>query len=98
MRAYLAILKDSFREALASRVLLIALVGIVVVLLLLSPFGLKYDKATELRRSEVAKPERMLAELQAGADQEGTPQAHLWSLLTEEQFDEWVQPAAMTGR
>ena len=55
MKACLAILKDSFREAMASRVLLIAMIVIVVVLLLLSPFGLRYEKATELRR-RVAGP------------------------------------------
>ena len=49
MRAYFAILKDSFREAIASRVLLIALAGIVVVLLLLAPFGLSTDKSTSLK-------------------------------------------------
>ena len=81
MRPYLAILKDSFREAIASRVLLIALVGIVVLLLLLSPFGLSTNKATELRRSELRRPELFLKKLIAGADKQTTPQAHLWSLL-----------------
>ena len=85
MRAYLAILKDSFREAVASRVLLIALAGIVVILLLLSPFGLSTDKATELRRSELRQPERLLTKLVNGADEENTPQAHLWTLLNDAQ-------------
>ena len=85
MRAYLAILKDSFREALASRVLLIALAGIVIVLALLSPFGLDTDKATELRRGELIQPERFLAKLVNGAEEELTPQAHIWSLLNNEQ-------------
>ncbi len=85
MRAYLAILKDSFREAIASRVLLIALAGIVVVLLLLSPFGLSTDKATELRRSELRQPERLLPKLVNGADEEQTPPAPLWTLLNDTQ-------------
>lgn len=97
MRAYLAILKDSFREAMASRVLLIALAGIVIVLLLLSPFGLSTDKATELRRSELTWPERLLSALSAGAEEERTPQSHLWSLLDSgqrKQVDRWLNPAA----
>src|SRR6056297_1248732 len=85
MRAYLAILKDSFREAIASRVLLIALSGIVVVLLLLAPFSLQYEQSTQLRRSEITNPERLLTELQNGAREDATPTAHLWSLLTAEQ-------------
>jgi hypothetical protein len=85
MRAYLAILKDSFREAVASRVLLIALAGIVIILLLLSPFGLSTDKATELRRSEMRQPERFLTKLVNGADEEKTPSAHLWTLLNDTQ-------------
>ena len=83
MRAYFAILKDSFREAVASRVLLFALIGIVVVLLLLSPFGLSTNKATELRRSEMRQPERFLTKLVNGANEEQTPQAQLWSLLSD---------------
>ncbi|HIE97576.1 MAG: ABC transporter permease subunit [Fuerstiella sp.] len=85
MRAYLAILKDSFREAIASRVLLIALAGIVIILLLLAPFGLGTDKSTELRRSELRQPERLLTKLVNGADEKKTPQAHLWTLLNDAQ-------------
>ncbi len=87
MTAYLAILKDSFREAMASRVLLIALAGIVVVLLLLSPFGLSTDTATELRRGELVLPERLLAKLIPGDEESAgkTPPAHIWSLLNEDQ-------------
>ncbi|MEQ9406316.1 MAG: ABC transporter permease subunit [Fuerstiella sp.] len=85
MSAYAAILKDSFREAIASRVLLIALIGIVVVLLLLAPFGLSTDKAIELRPGELTRPEALLKKLTAGADQQQTPAAHLWSLLDDGQ-------------
>lgn len=95
MRAYFAILKDSFREALASRVLLISLSGIVVVLLLLSPFGLSTDKATELRRSELTRPEQLLerllsADVKAADDSPvaSTPERHLWSLLNEKQREQ----------
>ncbi len=85
MRAYIAILKDSFREAMASRVLWIALIGIGVVLLLIAPFGLRTEKATELRRSEVTRPENILKALIAGANEKATPAGHIWTLLTAEQ-------------
>lgn len=88
MGAYIAILKDSFREAMASRVLLISLVGIVAVLLLVSPFGLTTETATELRRSELPRPERVLKKLVPASDESGaeaTPQSHIWSLLDDTQ-------------
>ena len=91
MRAYIAILKDSFREAMASRVLWVALIGIGVVLLLLAPFGLHTQKATQLRRSEVSKPAELLQSLVDGANEEKTPAAHIWSLLTEKQKTEVQQ-------
>ena len=82
---YLAVLKDSLREAIASRVLLIMLIGIVVVLLLLAPFGLTTEKATEIRRSELTNPERFLRDFTKGQSEAGTPAAHLFSLLNDEQ-------------
>ena len=39
MRAYLAILKDSYREAASSMVLWLALGGILLLLLALTPIG-----------------------------------------------------------
>lgn len=91
MRPYLAVLKDSVREALASRVLLVTLAGIVVVLLLLAPFGLTTDIATELRRSELRRPERLLTTLIDGRSAPDTPAAHLWSLLEDEQKEQLQQ-------
>ncbi len=85
MRPYLAVLKDSFREAMASRVLWIALIGIVMLLLGLAPFGLRNDVATQLRRQEVVDTKRLLQELQAARDTDGTPAARVWSLLNDDQ-------------
>lgn len=82
MTPYIAILKDSLREAVASRVLLITLIGIVVVLTLLAPFGLRYDIATEVRRSEVTQPDRLVRALLAAENERGTATAHLWNLLS----------------
>lgn len=81
MRTYLAVLKDSFREALASRVMLVTLIGIVVVLALLAPFGLDISTSTELRRSELANPERLLKRFSEQLEQPQTAPGHLWSLM-----------------
>jgi ABC-type transport system involved in multi-copper enzyme maturation permease subunit len=53
MRSYLAILKDSFREALASRVLWIVLILATIALVLTAPVGLKHQKTARLRRNSV---------------------------------------------
>jgi ABC-type transport system involved in multi-copper enzyme maturation permease subunit len=95
MRAYFAVLKDSFREALASRVLLIALIAILAVLALIAPFGLHEDKALELRRTEVPQPARLLQSLADGETATGSPAGHIWTLLSDEQRDkiaEWLDP------
>ena len=87
MRAYLAVLKDSLREAMASRVLWVALLLIAIVLLALAPFALRTDVATELRRRELTNAERFVRDLDAGKDNDQTPAGHIWSLLSDEQRD-----------
>ena len=54
MRPYLTVLKDSFHEAFASRVLWILLAVSTLVLLALAPLGLQDQRATLLRRSSVS--------------------------------------------
>ncbi len=49
MKPYLAIIADSFREALASRVLWILLVLITLVLVALLPLGYRAEQMTEFR-------------------------------------------------
>jgi hypothetical protein len=71
MRPYLAVLKDSFREALASRVLWILLVVITVVLVLVAPVGFKERKATRLQRNSVRNWPSLIAKIQNRAGQEG---------------------------
>lgn len=83
MTAYFAILKDSFREAVASRVLLISLLGLTVVLLLLAPFRLQYSQSTSLRRSEVSNPTRLLRDLTSEDENKPAEIKHLWSILSE---------------
>lgn len=106
MTAYFAILKDSFREAIASRVLLISLAGLVVVLLLLAPFRLQYNQSTSLRRSEVTDPARLLVDLTADDENKPEERKHLWSILSDDEKngliellpDEDAKPSAERGR
>jgi ABC-type transport system involved in multi-copper enzyme maturation permease subunit len=95
MRACLAILKDSFREAAASRILSIALVAILVVLLALSPLGLSSAQSTQLRPFELIDTERFLKSLTEGKSADETPAAHLWSLMDDDQrsrIEAWQNP------
>jgi hypothetical protein len=71
IRPYLAVLKDSFREALASRVLWILLVVITVVLVLVAPLGFKERKATRVQRGSVRNWPNLMAKIQSQAAQEG---------------------------
>ena len=63
MRAYLAILKDSYREAAASLVLWLALGGILLLLLALLPIGLLTAANTALRHQELVDPEKFVQAL-----------------------------------
>lgn len=84
MTPYIAVLKDSLREAMASRVLWVALIGIAIVLVALAPFALRTDTATELRRRELVDAEQIVRSMVEAADAPETPAGHLWSLLDDE--------------
>ena len=100
MRAIVAILKDSFREAAASRVLWVALIAIAVVLLALAPLALETSVSNRLRPSELVDVEKFLKSLQQGKEAQDTPAAHIWSLLSESQktnIDNWLKPEEDKG-
>ena len=93
MRAILAILRDSFREAAASRVLWIALGGILLVLVALAPVGLKSVPSTRLRPYELADLQAFLKALQQGSVEKNGPATHLYQQLSNvqrEQLQEWL--------
>ncbi len=85
MRNYLAILKDSLREALASRVLWIVLVLITLVLIVILPIGV-YELPSPFLQSEDIKNEGSLAiKLRAaGQSETPTPAKYVWNQLTDE--------------
>jgi len=85
MRAYLAVIKDSFREAFASRVLWILLVLITLLLLALAPLGVREQAASELRRSDVISGADFAKELfDQSSLQNASPAKHIWNLLSDD--------------
>jgi ABC-type transport system involved in multi-copper enzyme maturation permease subunit len=84
MRPYLAVIKDSFREALASRVLWLLLVMITVVLLSIAPMGYREKRTTGLRDDEVTNWATLATRLtEIGRKDEPSPQRRIWTLLDE---------------
>jgi ABC-type transport system involved in multi-copper enzyme maturation permease subunit len=101
MRAILAILIDAFREALASRVLWMALGAILLVLLALAPMSLDSVISTQLRPYELADAQAFLQQLRNGSTDDSGPAKHLWSLLTEDQkslVQQWLRDEPSDGR
>lgn len=86
MRACLAILKDAFREAAASRILWLALGAIALVLAVLAPMGLKSVPSTRLRPFELVDAEGLVKSLQQASSETTGPAHHIWA-----QFDPKTQ-------
>ncbi|MFN9717637.1 MAG: ABC transporter permease, partial [Planctomycetota bacterium] len=72
------------REAVASRVLAVAVIAICVVLILLCPLSLTIGASTGLRPYEVPDLQKLAERLVEESDKPTTPAAHIWSLLSEE--------------
>jgi len=85
MRPYLAVLKDSFREALASRILWL-LTGLITIVLFvgLAPFALREEAAARFQRNEFRNGPEFL-KLLAAQDhvREPTAAKRIWSRLPE---------------
>ncbi|MDP6445198.1 MAG: ABC transporter permease subunit [Pirellulaceae bacterium] len=87
MVAYLAIIKDSFREALASRVLWGLLGVITLLLLLLAPLGYRERVTTRLQVPELVEIREFIDRVRTeGVKRGSTPSTHIWS-----KFDEKFQ-------
>lgn len=87
MRPYLAILIDSFREAIHSRVLWVVLFSITLVFAILFPFGLGERATTGLRPQEVLSWPQLAQRLAtAGQDKEAAPSParRIWENLDKE--------------
>ncbi|MFM8287297.1 MAG: ABC transporter permease, partial [Planctomycetaceae bacterium] len=85
---YLGILKDSFREALSSRVLWVLLLISTLFLLVIAPFGINDRRATALPRWAVTDWPQLTRRLAEGAVETGPPAARrLWQRLPQELRD-----------
>ncbi|MBP87852.1 MAG: hypothetical protein CMJ64_14205 [Planctomycetaceae bacterium] len=82
MTKYLAIIKDSFREALASRVLWIVLVLITLFLLAIAPLGYHEVLTWELGDNDVRPWEELMDKVRdEGKSDEATPAKRIWESL-----------------
>jgi ABC-type transport system involved in multi-copper enzyme maturation permease subunit len=88
----LAVIKDSFREALASRVLWILLVFSTVLLLALAPLTLKERRATRLEVGTVFDWPGLVAKLKDQASASApSPGKRIWELFGDELRDKLAQ-------
>jgi ABC-type transport system involved in multi-copper enzyme maturation permease subunit len=84
MRPYYAILKDSFREALANRSLWVLIAGLTIVLLGLAPFNLREELASVLTPRDVVDIDAFAARLKRqGQSDRPSPGRHVWGLLSD---------------
>lgn len=84
MRPYVAIIKDSFREALASRVLWILLVLSTLVLALIAPFGIAERTGISFTPSDITDAKGLVEKIKAQqAEPQPSPGKQLWSLLSD---------------
>lgn len=101
MRSYLAVIKDSFREAFASRLLWILLAILTLLLILLAGFGLKVTQSGELSRTDFLDPKSFVRKLVAASTQEepSLPK-QIWERLPEPLRQEFLQTSknAPAGR
>lgn len=85
MRPYLAVIKDSFREALASRVLWILLVLMTVLLLAIAPLGLQERAGAHLNADDVTDAAALARKLvQESSLSAASPAKHVWALLSDD--------------
>ncbi len=84
MRPYLAVIKDSFREAMATRVLWILLVLTVLLLGVLAPFGYEVALPSRIQFPELTDPRAFLEHVKEKKDDTTTAASYVWKKLPEE--------------
>jgi hypothetical protein len=100
MRPYLAVLKDSFREALASRVLWVLLALTTFVLALLAPFGMSERTGIALRPNDITDAKGLVEKIKREqGESRPSPGKQIWSLLSDDYKAELLpQDATPRGR
>jgi ABC-type transport system involved in multi-copper enzyme maturation permease subunit len=92
MRPYLAIIKDSFREAIASRVLWLVFGIISIFLLGIAPLTFRQTATVGLRMEEVEPWPIFVEKLRdEGQIDKPSPSRRIWSLLTEKERQALVE-------
>ncbi len=84
MRPYLAVIRDSFREAFATRVLWIMLILIGVLLGLLAPLGFERALSVSLQFSDFQNPQAFIKELRDNRNSSETTAGYVWSRLSDD--------------
>ena len=95
MRPYVAVIVDSFREALASRVLWLVVLGIGLFLAALTPLGVRDEVTTQIKRFDVTSGQRLVSLLQTAAIM---PRRTAAKAIVEGFPDELQQRLRETGR
>ena len=84
MRPYVAIIKDSFREAIASRVLWVMFALITFVLIALAPITYREEVTVGLREGEIEAWPALIEVLREASTQTApSPTRRVWTLLDE---------------
>jgi ABC-type transport system involved in multi-copper enzyme maturation permease subunit len=85
MKPYLVIIADSFREALASRVLWILLILITVVLVAIIPLGFRAEQMTEFRQGDFLDARALVKAIHGDFDRGApSPGQRMWSTFDEQ--------------
>ncbi|MBI1900390.1 MAG: ABC transporter permease subunit [Planctomycetia bacterium] len=88
MRPYLAIIKDSFREAMVSRTLWVLLALITIFLLFLAPLGINERPVTRYSFLDFVAPQAVVLRIaHESKAPESTPAKRIWELLGKEERD-----------
>jgi hypothetical protein len=99
MRPYLAIIKDSFREALASRVLWVLLALTTFVLALLAPFGMSERTGIALTPNDITDAKGLVEKIKRQqARSSPSPGKQIWSLLSDDYKSELLPDQETTPR
>ncbi|HEV3341585.1 MAG TPA: ABC transporter permease, partial [Pirellulales bacterium] len=99
MRAYVADLKDSFREALASRVLWVLLVLSTIVLALIAPFGIAERTGIAFAPHDVTDAKGLIEKIKRQSTDPGpSPGKQIWALLNDDYKVELAPESDQSGR
>ena len=84
MTPYLAIIKDSFREALASRVLWVVIVLITLLLVAFIPFTWVGTIGASIDATDIHRARNLASDLKVGSESDASPlQKKLWNSLSD---------------